>query len=74
MNKHRHYWNYPHAIWQGRKDSEVAVARYCACGEKQIAFASDWQKIPASFPDVRDECQKEIDRLVVDQWARKRVA
>lgn len=72
--KHKHYWHYPHTIWQGRKDSEISVARYCSCGEKQIAFASEWQAIPKSFPDVRDECQKEIDRMQVDAWARKRAA
>lgn len=52
-----HYWSNPHSVWQGRRDSEVAVARYCSrCGKKQIAFASKWQNIPASFPDVRDAC------------------
>lgn len=61
---HQHYWSYPHTIWQGRKDSEVAVARYCRCGTKQIAFASDWRAIPPSFPDVRDVCDAEIDRLI----------
>lgn len=74
MKSHRHYWFYPHIIWQGRKDSEVTVVRYCACGVKQVAFASDWQAIPSSLKDVHDECQKEIDRLLVDAWARKRVA
>lgn len=60
---HEHYWFYPHSIWQGRKDSEVSVARYCGCGEKRIAFASDWQEIPASFPDVLDLCNAEIAKL-----------
>ena len=41
-----HYWSYPHAIWEGRKPSEVAVARYCSkCGKKQMAYANKWQNV-----------------------------
>lgn len=61
--KHKHYWHYPHSIWQGRKDSEVAVARYCKCGEKQIAFAADWRRVPPRYQDMRDQCNDEIVKL-----------
>lgn len=58
--KHVHYWSYPHTIWQGRKDSECTIARWCACGKTQVAFASDWQEVPASFPDIRDYLNKSL--------------
>lgn len=44
---HVHFWSYPHAIWEGRTDGEVAVIRYCGlCGKAQLAHASDWGAIP----------------------------
>jgi len=61
-----HRWCYEHSVWEGRKDrpSEVAVVRYCdICGDRQIAYANKWGKIPkhhdanheieSSFPSRR---------------------
>ena len=68
MKKHgkvrcRHYWSYPHTIWQGRRESnaEVVIARYCmVCHKKQIAYVNKWHKIPAAYPDVLKEIKSEM--------------
>lgn len=57
--KCQHYWAYAHAVWQGRKDDEVTVARVCRkCGKQEVAFASKWGRVPPSFPDVKDELRR----------------
>lgn len=49
-----HYWFYPQAVIQGRKNNEVAIIRYCHhCKEPQMAFASSWGKVPKSY-DIED--------------------
>lgn len=72
-SKHRHYWNYPHSIWTGRSSNEVVVARYCSCGEIQIARAAEWRKVTRRMPDVREECRKQIDMMRVQAWARSKL-
>ena len=52
--KCHHHWLYPHAIIQGRKCNEIAVVRYCyKCKKTQVAFASNWGRIPKSY-DIED--------------------
>lgn len=51
---HKHYFSYPHSIWQGRTVNEVLVGRYCSCGLQQAARASKWGKVPKSHPDMLD--------------------
>lgn len=53
LRKHDHYWFYDHTQRQGRTDKEVAVIRYCSCGVKQIAYASNWQMAPKAY-DLSD--------------------
>lgn len=53
LRKHDHYWFYDHTQREGRKEDEVSVVRYCACGVKQMAFASDWQR-PLKAHDLSD--------------------
>jgi phenylpropionate dioxygenase-like ring-hydroxylating dioxygenase large terminal subunit len=62
---HKHYWHYPHMVWTGRSPDEVAVARYCSCGKKEIAFTSSWQRIPKGHPDVRSTLDNEIEGIQV---------
>ena len=51
--KCKHFWNVVHLLWQGRKEGEVGVMRYCRrCGLRQAAFTSAWRKIPRSHPDM----------------------
>lgn len=58
--KHRHYWSYQHAVWQGRKETEVGVVRYCDCGTTQMAFTSRWKKLNTKqYPDVKRSLKEE---------------
>lgn len=59
-----HYWCYPHGTIQGRKGSEVAIVRYCYhCGQRQVAFASRWQKATGDYAlDNHYEGQKRSRR------------
>lgn len=44
---HKHYWSYLHTVYSddGGPDS-VHVVRYCECGAKQRAFATEWERLP----------------------------
>ena len=44
-----HYWFYLHVQIEGRREGETAVVRYCSCGKRQMAFASDWKAVPKSY-------------------------
>lgn len=50
---HAHYWLHPHGVIQGRRENESAIVRYCACGRREVAFASKWQKATGDY--ARDE-------------------
>ena len=58
MSEHKHYWHYPHSVWQGRRDNEVAIARYCKCGVKQMAFSGKWRPVSKEYPDIINECKR----------------
>jgi hypothetical protein len=49
MKHHAHYWNYLHAVWDGRTANEVGVLRYCACGVRQMAFTKAWRRVPNTY-------------------------
>lgn len=68
---HKHYWHYPHAIIQGRKESEVAVVRYCACGQKQVAFASNWRLATGDYALAEPYAQTRAEaRVYASEQAR----
>jgi hypothetical protein len=58
--KHKHYWYYPHTIFQGRTKwhgNEIGVVRYClGCGTRQMAFTKAWGKVPKSYK-IDDVCR-----------------
>lgn len=61
--KHKHFWFTPHSIWQGLKPNESMIARYCECGEIQIATVRNWKKADKktkAYPDIIEECKKSM--------------
>jgi hypothetical protein len=64
--KHKHYWYTSQSVWQGTKPSDSMLARYCACGEIQMAQVNKWRKANLNtqvYPDVIEECRKGIDGI-----------
>ena len=46
---HEHYWLYPHNQIEGHRQNETVVVRYCACGMKQMAVATNWRPATGHF-------------------------
>ena len=69
--RHKHNWYYPHTVWQGKGKNGVAVVRWCACGAIEMVFADKWSKAPRSH-DAREFCQREMNDLKVNLWARRK--
>lgn len=59
--RHKHYWHFEHLVWQGRRENECAIGRFCACGVKQMAFASGWRAVLRSYTDMDEKLQDGID-------------
>jgi hypothetical protein len=57
---HKHFWYYPHTIFEGRKKwhgNEIGVVRYCpGCGTRQMAFTKEWGKVPKGYK-IDDVCR-----------------
>jgi hypothetical protein len=50
----KHFWSFPHSVFEGRTPSEVGVVRYCSkCKKVQMAFTRKWGKIPKEY-DISD--------------------
>jgi hypothetical protein len=47
--KHQHVWFYPHAQIEGRTKNETVVVRYCQCGVRQMASATQWKKATGDY-------------------------
>ena len=58
ISDHKHYWRYLQSTWQGRDDNEVAVARYCKCGVKQMAFSGEWRPVSEGYADIIAACNR----------------
>lgn len=61
--KHEHYWFTPGSVWQGFKKNQSLIARYCHCGEIQIATTSAWKKADKKtkiYPDVIEACKESM--------------
>lgn len=64
--KHKHYWHTPHLVWSTDKPNEGMVARYCICGEIQIATVKNWRKANQDskvYPDIIVWCKKSINEI-----------
>lgn len=64
--RHKHYWHTPHLVWSAGKPNESMIARYCTCGEIQIATVKNWRKANQDskvYPDIITWCKKSINEI-----------
>jgi hypothetical protein len=57
-NKCNHQWFYAHTIWQGNREGDVAILRWCHGGCKKSQSVNirniDWKPVPKSQADMRE--------------------